>query len=322
MLLGLRRHLRPVAGGPWRPDARPAGFPGRRRGAGFEAVDVRPYSDGDDLRHLDRNVTARTGVPHVRSYREERGATVVLVADLRRAMFWGTRRALRSVAAVEALALCGWRAVEAGGRVGLYAFGGGEDRYAPPRGRVSGMAAIAGGLAEAHGRALAAGASPAPDPDLGAALEAAGGLAPLGATLVLATALDDPGPDVPRLAEALARIGRLRVVLVRDAFQIAPPPGRYPYLAADGRRRWAEVGARAPGAEVGARAPGSEVGARAPGIEVGARSPGIEVGARAPRADADRSALERLGVPVLGLDGRDDPETMARAWDRFDGPVR
>lgn len=283
-LLGLRRYLRPVAGGPWRPDARPAGFPGRRRGTGVEAVDVRPYSDGDDLRHLDRNVTARTGAPHVRSHREERGATVVLVADLRRAMFWGTRRALRATAAVEALALCGWRAVEAGGRVGLYAFGGGPALYAPPRGRTAGMAAAAGGLAGAHRRALDAAAGEA-EPDLGTALEVADRLAPLGATLVLGTALDDPGPEFAHLAEALARTRRLRVALVRDAFEIEPPDGQYPYLTDDGRRHWAAVRGRA-----------------------------------AP--DGRGAALARLGLPVLALDGRDDHETMARAWDGFDGPVR
>ena len=102
-LLDLRRYIRAGAGGRWHPDLRPAGFPGRRRGAGLETIDVRPFVEGDDVRHLDRNVTARTGLPHVRSFREERGATVLLVADFRAPMLWGTRRVLRSVAAAEAL---------------------------------------------------------------------------------------------------------------------------------------------------------------------------------------------------------------------------
>ncbi len=286
-LLALRRHLRPASGGAWRPDPRPAGFPGRRRGPGLEAVDVRVFSHGDDVRHLDRNVTARTGTPHVRSYREERGATALLLADFRGAMLWGTRRALRSVAAAEALALAGWRAVEAGGRVGLYAFGGGEPLFVPPRGRTSAMTAVAGGLAQAHSAALAAAASAkGSEPDLATALETAARLAPTGATLILATALDDEGPDFHGLAEALARGGGLKIALLQDAFETEPPPGDYPFVGADDRRRWAQLGRRDRG------------------------------------HDPRRQALERLGVPVLPIAAQAHPEAMARAWDRFDGPLR
>lgn len=277
-LLGLRRHLRPPFGGAWHPDQRPAGFPGRRKGAGLETVDVRVFVEGDDVRHLDRNVSARTGVPHVRRFREERGATLILIADFRRPMLWGTRRATRSVAAAEALALGGWRAVEAGGRVGLYAFGGGETRYVAPRARISGMAAVAGGLAAAHTDALGGGT----DPALDAALEEAARLAPVGATLLLASALDAPGPDFARLAGALARYGRLRVALVRDAFETAPPSGGYAYAEDGGAPRWARVDGP-------------------------------------PMADERMTLLDRLGIAVIPIDVAAGPAAAARAWDRFDG---
>lgn len=239
-LLGLRRHLRSGVGGQWHPDLRPAGFPGRRRGAGLETIDVRPFVEGDDVRHLDRNVTARTGTPHVRSFREERGATVILVADFRAPMLWGTRRTLRSVAAAEALAIGGWRALEADGRVGALALAAGATRYVPPRGRLAGMAAVAGGLAEAHAAALAGGGGP--EPSLDRLLEAALGLAPRGSSLVLASALDDPGPEFEALAGGLGRAGRLKLLLVRDAFQVAPPPAAYAYAAGAARQvGWAEA---------------------------------------------------------------------------------
>ncbi len=279
-LLGLRRHLRPPFGGAWHPDQRPAGFPGRRKGAGLETVDVRVFVEGDDVRHLDRNVSARTGIPHVRSFREERGATLMLIADFRRPMLWGTRRATRSVAAAEALALGGWRAVEAGGRVGLYAFGGGATRFVAPRARIAGMAAVAGGLAAAHADALSAGA----DPGLDTALEDAARLAPVGATLLLASALDAPGPDFGRLAGALARYGRLRVALVRDVFETAPPPGGYAYSDEGGPPRWARIDGP-------------------------------------PAADTRLALLDRLGIAVIPIDVAAGPADMARAWDRFDGPA-
>lgn len=278
-LLDLRRHLRSGVGGRWHPDLRPAGVPGRRRGAGLETIDVRPFVEGDDVRHLDRNVTARTGIPHVRSFREERGATVLLIADFRASMLWGTRRALRSVAAAEALALGGWRALEADGRIGALALAAGATSYVPPRGRLAGMAATAGGLAAAHAAACAAAGGADAEPTLDRLLETAIGVAPRGSSLVLATALDDPGPEFDGLAGSLGRAGRLKLLLVRDAFELAPPPGAYAYAAdAAGRHvGWAE-----------------------------------------PAPDR-RDALARLGIPAMDVDVRADGDALARAWDLFDG---
>lgn len=99
----------------------PGGIAHKRRGRGLEAHDIRQWSDGDDIRHLDRNVTARTGIPHVRSFHDEREPAILLVADFRPSMLFGTRRRLRSVAAAEALAMLGWRAISDGGRVALAA---------------------------------------------------------------------------------------------------------------------------------------------------------------------------------------------------------
>lgn len=58
------------------------GFRSAFRGQGMEFDSVREYQRGDDIRSIDRNVTARTGTPHVKLYREERELTVFLVVDL------------------------------------------------------------------------------------------------------------------------------------------------------------------------------------------------------------------------------------------------
>ena len=77
----------------------PGGFATRRKGHGLEVADKRVYAPGDDIRHLDRNATARTGVLHIRQFQEERDRVTLLIADFRPSMFWGLRRAFRSVAA-------------------------------------------------------------------------------------------------------------------------------------------------------------------------------------------------------------------------------
>ena len=52
------------------------------RGRGMEFEEVRVYVPGDDIRHIDWNVTARAGEPFVKVFREERQMTVQLVVDI------------------------------------------------------------------------------------------------------------------------------------------------------------------------------------------------------------------------------------------------
>ena len=47
------------------------------KGQGVEFDEVRPYLAGDDVRTIDWNVTAKTGVPHIKRFAEERTAGVL-----------------------------------------------------------------------------------------------------------------------------------------------------------------------------------------------------------------------------------------------------
>ncbi|MDE0922223.1 DUF58 domain-containing protein [Aurantimonas coralicida] len=289
-LFRLRHYVRHIPEQRLTPTGRPGGFAGKRRGNGLEIVDVRPFSEGDDSRHLDAATTARTGRPHVRTFRDEREKTALLVADFRPAMLWGTRRRLRSVAAADALMLAGWRVVQAGGRVGLLALGLGEPAYVAPQAREKGMAAIAGGLARAHAIALErAAAGHLDDAPLDRLLEPAGRLVPRGGTLFLATGLDAPGTDFDGLALALRRRARIVTILVRDAFEEAPPRGAYPFLSGDAAAgltglRWAFVS----------------------GADTAARS------------DPRRERLERLGAEVRIVAADSEYDRMAEALERDD----
>ncbi|GAB3105289.1 DUF58 domain-containing protein [Aestuariicella hydrocarbonica] len=93
------------------------------RGRGLNFEELRQYRVGDDIRQMDWKVTNRTRKPHVRIYAEERERPVLLVVDQRLSMFFGSRRAMKSVAAAEVAALLGWQTLFHQDRVGALIFG-------------------------------------------------------------------------------------------------------------------------------------------------------------------------------------------------------
>ncbi|MGF1554363.1 MAG: DUF58 domain-containing protein [Paracoccaceae bacterium] len=222
--------------------SRAGGLAGGRRGeGGSDLHDLRPFVDGDDPRRIDAAATARSGRPQVRTFHEDAERVALLVADFRRPMLWGTKGRLRSVAAAEALALEGWRAVGAGGRVGLAAVRDAETVMLAPKPREGAMLAAAGALARAHDDAMAAppvtagpsvagGPSAAAEP-LSRVLERVTATLPRAAAVILATGLDAPGADFEPVTLALARRCRLVVLLVRDAVEETPPPAALPVRA-------------------------------------------------------------------------------------------
>jgi uncharacterized protein (DUF58 family) len=90
----------------------------RLRGRGLEFEELRRYYEGDDVRAIDWRATARLGEPQLRVYQEERDRPVILLVDQRLGMFFGSRRAMKSVVAAEAAALAAWRVTSLGDRIG------------------------------------------------------------------------------------------------------------------------------------------------------------------------------------------------------------
>ncbi len=213
--------------------ALPGGYATRRKGQGLELADIRPYVAGDDLRHLDRGATARTGRLHIRQFQEERDRVSLLVADFRPAMLWGLRRAFRSVAAAEVLSLLGWQSVEGGGRVGLLAVTAGAPVIVAPRGRSRGMLDVIGGLVAAHEQAMGLAADGAGDPPLDQALLQAERIVPRGAELLIASGFDTLGPSFTARLDDLSRRRHPRLFAIRTGGTL--PRGRYPVRMPDGR---------------------------------------------------------------------------------------
>lgn len=88
------------------------------KGRGMEFEEHRLYQAGDDIRNIDWRVTARTGNPHTKVFREERERPVLFCVDFRRSMHFATRGVFKSVMAARAAALLAWSINHHGDRVG------------------------------------------------------------------------------------------------------------------------------------------------------------------------------------------------------------
>src|ERR671926_580380 len=60
------------------------------RGFGLDLADLREYQYGDDVRHIDWNVTARLQQPYVREYHEDREITASFLLDLSASVDFGS----------------------------------------------------------------------------------------------------------------------------------------------------------------------------------------------------------------------------------------
>ncbi|MEJ2291118.1 MAG: DUF58 domain-containing protein [Deinococcales bacterium] len=101
-------------------------------GPSLDLAEVREYQAGDEVRRIDWHVTARTGVLHVRQYREEREIRGWLIVDGSPSMAFGTRRALKSEVALELATAVASVLTRQGNKVGALAFGPGGMRLVLP----------------------------------------------------------------------------------------------------------------------------------------------------------------------------------------------
>ncbi len=103
------------------------------KGQGMEFEEVRQYQPGDDIRLIDWNVTARTGQPYIKKFREERELSVVLLFDASSSGKFGTRERFKSETAAELCALLAFSAIKNNDKVGLIIFTDRIEKFVPPK---------------------------------------------------------------------------------------------------------------------------------------------------------------------------------------------
>ncbi len=103
------------------------------KGRGIEFEEVRPYQFGDDVRTIDWNVTARTGRPFVKLFREERELSVMLLVDLSASQSLGTHWQTKRELVTELSATLAFSATKGNDKVGLTLFTDNIEKFVPPR---------------------------------------------------------------------------------------------------------------------------------------------------------------------------------------------
>lgn len=210
---------------------RSGGHLSRFRGRGMEFDESRIYQPGDEPRNMDWRVTARSGRPHVKLFREERERPVWLLVDQGPSMRFGTRVAFKSVIAARAAALLGWAAADKGDRIGGMVFDENHHIHRRPAAGNRGLLPVLHALSgNARSTGLAGFSTVA-----GAAQQFAAGVFSGSLVFVLS---DFRGLDDHSAAwmGSLGRTSELVMIHLVDPLEIAPPPpGRYP--VSDGTHR-------------------------------------------------------------------------------------
>ena len=105
------------------------------RGSGVDFTDLREYAPGDDLRHIDWNVTARMDTPYVREYIEDREVTCWLLLDRTASMGFGPVDRQKSLVLAEVATTLAHVLARGGNRIGAALFDGKVETIPPAQGR-------------------------------------------------------------------------------------------------------------------------------------------------------------------------------------------
>lgn len=195
----------------------------RLRGRGLDFDELRHYYEGDDTRTIDWAATARLGTPYVRVYREERDRSVLLLVDQRVSMFFGSRRATKSVVAAEVAALAAFRVASLGDRVGGIVYSEQGITEIEPQARQAGVRRLLAALVK-HNNTLEADVPHAPNAGLyNEALRRAARFAKHDCLVVLISDGSGQTPETVKLATQLAAHNDLIAIFVYDPLEAELP---------------------------------------------------------------------------------------------------
>ncbi len=103
------------------------------KGKGMRFREVREYSEGDDVRFIDWNVSARFSHPFTKLFEEERELTMMLLIDTSTSNLFGTVGKRKKDLITEMAAVLTFSAVSNNDKVGVIFFSNKIEKYIPPK---------------------------------------------------------------------------------------------------------------------------------------------------------------------------------------------
>ena len=91
------------------------------QGEGYDFIELREYMQGDDIRHIDWNITAKMQTPYIKIFRQERELNVVLTSVLNGSVHFGSKKFKQEIIA-EINALLAFSVVKNGDLLSSYIF--------------------------------------------------------------------------------------------------------------------------------------------------------------------------------------------------------
>jgi len=101
------------------------------KGQGIEFSEVREYVPGDDIRSINWKLTAKYNHPFIKKFEETRELSIIILIDLSRSMFFGSKKSKKEIQA-EIASLLSWAAIVNGDKVGMLLFTDRVEKYIPP----------------------------------------------------------------------------------------------------------------------------------------------------------------------------------------------
>lgn len=114
-------------------EAQPGGHVRRQSGASLSFREHRAYVPGDDVRHLDWHVLARTGRAHIKLYAQEAQSSLLCLLDTAPSMYFGAGTQQKLQVAAQLLLGLGTLALRQGDAAGLHSFAGRKPPHLPCR---------------------------------------------------------------------------------------------------------------------------------------------------------------------------------------------
>ncbi len=103
------------------------------KGKGMSFREVREYAEGDDVRFIDWNVSARFSHPFTKLFEEERELSVMLLIDLSQSNLFGTSGKIKRELITEIASVIAFSAVSNNDKVGIIFFSDKVEKYIPPK---------------------------------------------------------------------------------------------------------------------------------------------------------------------------------------------